>query len=113
MVQEKAAQSTESSGRKLYDLVFIDCFEGGGRVPVDCRSAAFYTSLRALMKPRGKLLQNVSNSQVADVKGTLASAKFDDVVARDLPNQKIVVASNPASSFLAFVEGDGTSFVGA
>jgi spermidine synthase len=48
-----------ASGKKSYDAVLVDCFSGGGEVPETCRSRSLAEKVKAILKPRGVLLQNI------------------------------------------------------
>lgn len=53
-VQQRAAVASAT-----YDIVLIDCFAGGGEVPITCRSRELAEKVRYILKPAGVLLQNM------------------------------------------------------
>lgn len=46
-----------------YDFAFVDCFGADGRVPEPCRSQRLLDGIHTILKPGGKVLQNVYGDQ--------------------------------------------------
>lgn len=63
-----AVQNRVASGSR-YDFVVVDCFQAQGQVPASCRSDAFISGLRSLLKPGGKVLQQVWKAQYRSILG--------------------------------------------
>jgi spermidine synthase len=57
-----AIQSRVASGA-AYDFIVVDCFQAQGSVPESCRSEAFISGLHSILKPGGKVLQQVWKAQ--------------------------------------------------
>eukprot|EP00746_Dinoflagellata_sp_MGD_P166852 gnl/MRDRNA2_/MRDRNA2_97025_c0_seq1.p1 gnl/MRDRNA2_/MRDRNA2_97025_c0~~gnl/MRDRNA2_/MRDRNA2_97025_c0_seq1.p1 ORF type:complete len:427 (-),score=84.96 gnl/MRDRNA2_/MRDRNA2_97025_c0_seq1:85-1365(-) len=63
-----AVQSRASAGSQ-YDFIVVDCFQAQGQVPESCRSADFVSGLHSILKPGGKILQQVWKAQFKSVLG--------------------------------------------
>ncbi len=48
--------------QKLYDIVFVDCFQQGSDTPWACRSPEFSQEVRSVLAPAGVYVQNVALS---------------------------------------------------
>jgi len=62
----RAMQARIQQGEK-YDAVFVDCFAEGGVVPDACRNASFIQGLHGILKPGGKAMHQVWESQVTQL----------------------------------------------
>lgn len=54
-----ALQAVTQKAANSYDLVLVDCFMSGGRVPESCRSHEFAQKVWTALRPSGAMMQNI------------------------------------------------------
>jgi len=50
-----------------YDVVMVDAFQSAGKVPDSCKNKKFIKNVKALLRPQGKLIQQIWSPQYEDV----------------------------------------------
>lgn len=79
------AKRASSGEKNTYDAVLVDCFMGGGKVPDSCKNQDFITNVKEILKPSGKLIQQIWSPQYEKViKDYQKSFGEDSVEGRDI-----------------------------
>jgi len=78
-----------------YDFAVIDCFGADAKVPAPCRSEKLAEGIHSILKPGGKVMQNVYGDQEPLVEGVFGKAfGIDNVeVARNHATGAVVMAT--------------------
>merc|ERR1719428_567940 len=61
-----AVEKRVQNGDK-YDVVMVDAFQSAGKVPDSCKNKKFIKNVKALLRPQGKLIQQIWSPQYEDV----------------------------------------------
>lgn len=64
---EAVARRAAGPGKSSYDVVMVDCFEGQGDVPDSCKNDRFIQSVRGILRPQGRLIQQIWSPQYEKV----------------------------------------------
>lgn len=93
-----AAVAARAALGKTYDAVIVDCFAGGGTVPLACRSPAFLDNLRTLAGPGGQVIQQIWSPQFEELFPAYQE-RFKSVTHRDLSLgvNHLIFATDPRS----------------
>jgi hypothetical protein len=91
-----AAVAQRAERGETYDAVVVDCFAGGGEVPLACRSDEFLDGLRAICKDTGEVIQQVWSPQFDELMPHYEK-RFGSVTHRDLSLgvNHLIFASDP------------------
>jgi len=91
-----AAVAQRAARGDKYDAVVVDCFAGGGDVPLACRSDEFLDGLRSICKDTGTVIQQVWSPQFDELMPHYEK-RFGSVTHRDLSLgvNHLIFASDP------------------
>lgn len=91
----EAAVSERVAGGPQYDFAVIDCFGADAKVPEPCRSQKLADGIHSILKPGGRVMQNVYGDQEQLVEDVFGKAfGMDNVqVARNHATGAVVMAS--------------------
>lgn len=93
----KAIQDRVQRGEK-YDVVMVDAFGPGGKVPPSCRDQAFITGAKSILKPGGKVIQQIWSPEYEKVIEDYKKAYGEDRVKGtdiELGVNHLIIAQNP------------------
>jgi len=58
-----AAVAKRAESGEKYDVVMVDAFQSAGKVPDSCKNTAFIQNVKKILRPRGKLIQQIWSPQ--------------------------------------------------